>query len=233
MADSTADFEAGTDTNTITTGDPGSATAWDDVFIGSGNSVTYDSTYKFGTLAGKCASPGTPTSQTGLYWDSALGDPTDHYGRAYLRFSPTLSEHRFVSFNGNGLEIAFFIRSDGTIYLNDGTGISIDFATTITTNQWFRLEWHIVHSATVGQTEAKLFLNPDSSTATETDSTAANRNTGTDFVAVQFGLIGGGGVTYEGPVWFDNIVAAATNWPGSAVTPTGNLAPVIYGRGAA
>src|SRR5574338_1457281 len=77
----TADFEAGTNGNGVTTGDAGSSTAWDAVNITSGT-ITY-SNAQAASGSQSCLFSSN-TSAHYLEWSTALGTVTDHYGRMYL-----------------------------------------------------------------------------------------------------------------------------------------------------
>ena len=96
--------------------------------------------------------------------------------------------------------------------------------------QWVRIEYHLVHSTTVGQAEFKLFTSLESPSPVETLTTAADKNLLASADEIRYGVRSGQSVvTY----YYDDIVAGATSYPGPAVTPSvTNLAPVIYGRGA-
>jgi hypothetical protein len=103
----------------------------------------------------------------------------------------------------------------GRLRVTDGTGHAFFVTGPINLGSWARIEWHVVNSATVGQWEVKLFNDPASTTPTESQSTAANRNTGAAEASVQFGT--GSGAAYSDTFWLDNIVAGATDWVGPIV----------------
>jgi len=98
---------------------------------------------------------------------------------------------------------------------------------TVTRGQWVRIEWHIIHSATVGFAELKLFNTADSSTATETQTSAANKNFAADCQQAFFGHVGAlsdtGFISYQ-----DNIVMNAAAYAGVAI-PTNTVAPAVTG----
>jgi hypothetical protein len=87
-----------------------------------------------------------------------------------------------------------------------------------------RIEWHLIHSVTVGQIEIKLFNNPDSATPTETKTGTANHNNAASTTTMKFGSIGGAST---GTYWLDNIVAGAASYPGPASV---TALPLSYGR---
>lgn len=232
MAEATADFETGTDTSAVLTTDTGSATAWDAKSAFSGNSIVYDSTHAYDTLSGKFDSTPSAAAACNLAWSTGIGTLTDWYGRIYLYLTafPSVEFRLVKDLLGSGQQIK--VNASGLVVVQDADQAQV-FVTTnaVNTNAWTRIEFHCVQSATVGQWEVKLFTSPDSATATETKSSAANRNTGASLTDVGIGLIGGGSA---GTVWLDNIVIGATDWPGPAgVTPsaTGSTSLAMLGVG--
>ena len=222
MADFTAMFEAGINGNTITTA-PGEAslTAWDEIFILT--TLTYDNDpVAHGALSARLEGSGTR-----MTWN--LPTPTDHYGRVYLYVTSTALDFTFVIVDNPAFTGVVSISCvSGKIRVSDSVAATTDGTVNIATNQWVRIEYHVIHSATVGQIEAKLFNNAESSTPSDTITSPANRNTSTQAFDVRF-LISG----IAGPINMDSIVANAISYPGPAVAPSiVNFAPVIYGRGA-
>jgi len=213
----TADFERGVSGSNILTSDPGSATPWDSTTHAGGDVITYDNAHVYGTLAAKVDSTtsGGASANT-LHWSTGIGTLTNWYGRVYLYATTNPGgTYRVVSDpNGN---FPLYINAGGTVSMADQGGFAITTTTSIALNQWVRIEWHWINSATVGQVEVKLFNNPDSPTSTETLASAANRNTSVSTTDLDFGLTNGGGS--PGPIWLDNIVAGATSYPGPATQP--------------
>lgn len=226
MADITATFETGTNGNTISTGDAGSATAWDAVSIGSNAAVIYDTTHVYNTLSGKI-STGASAVTPYLEWVAALGTVTDHYGRIYIYFTANpAANHRLIRvLSGATTAADILILTTGKIDLRPSSGSSVKTSTNaISLNQWVRLEYHIIHSTTVGQMEVLLFNSPDSGTPTETITSTAVQNTLASGDRIRFG--NQTATANTGPYWFDNIVAKATSYPGPA--PTGTADPYPY-----
>lgn len=227
----TADFERGVQGNIISSVDPGSGTAWDGV---QGLSLLeYDGTLvppKYGNLAMKIPGATIGGSTAMLRWSTSLGTVSDWHGRMYFRVD-TLSftgEFRLVRDDTNAQQRVFFINSDGRMRMEFAT--SLISTNSIVPGKWCRIEWHIIHSLTVGQIEFKLFLNPNSTTPTETQTSAANLNTGTDTSSIWFGQHSGGGASTD--AWLDNILIGALNYPGPisvAPEPT----PLRIGRSSA
>jgi hypothetical protein len=194
MADFTADFEAGSNGAAITTGGgEASATAWDLV---SGTPTYSNAQAAHGTLSALAG------SGTQLSWN--LSSVSVEYGRVYLYVPSAMADYSSVIVSNNGgSQLQFF--STRQMSINQGASYT-NLSTLHPLNAWFRLEWYIVHSATVGQWTVKLFLTPDSSTADETTSSPANLDTGASGTRID---IRAGSAFY-----IDDVVGNATTWPG-------------------
>src|ERR1051326_5445154 len=83
----TADFETGTNGNNVLTSDTGSLTAWNLVFVNNSGTVTYSNAQvAHGSLAAFLNANGN-NSDRELNWSTAIGTPTEGYGRAYVYFT--------------------------------------------------------------------------------------------------------------------------------------------------
>jgi hypothetical protein len=212
MAQLTANFALGTNGNAILAADPGSANAWDSIVKpGSGTGV-YDNTHTTGHSP-EMAQFVSANGQYQLQWSTALGTVTDHYGRLYWYqtgyggFLDVVRMGSTGSFAG-GLDVNI---TNGHINLRDQAG-AIQAATTqaVALNQLVRIEWHIIHSATVGQIEVKLFNSAESTTPDETIATTANINTLASANEINFGPVAARAETW----WIGDIVANANAYPG-------------------
>lgn len=221
MAEATANFELGSDGSSILAADPGSATAWDSVQT-NGNSLTYSNTHAYGSLSAKFDNTVSPGASNQLTWSTGIGALTDWYGRVYLyaTANPAGGSYRLIVDGNNNFPL--FVNASGTVSMLDQGGFAVTTGTAISLNQWVRLEWHWINSATVGQVELKLFNSPDSTSPTDTQTSGANRNTSASTTQLSFGLSSGGGDA--GPIWLDNIVAGATSYPG----PVASAASAFY-----
>lgn len=224
-------FETGSNSATISTSDSGSEAPWDSVSIGTDAALVYDNANANDTLAAK-VSTGATSATCYLSWSGALGTRTDHYGRIYLYMSgnpaATVALVRFQ--RGSTQETATIsISSAGKILLVDSNGTTQATSTaSISTAQFVRIEWHVVHSTTVGQIEAKLFNTPGSGTADETVATAASINTRADCDEVRFGQsLARSNMT---AFWMDDLLAGATSYPGTGV-PAAEYALFVKVRG--
>lgn len=223
MTDVTADFEAGTLTNTISTGDPGSATAWDSVVIAAGGgTATYDNTHVAtgSTKAAKLVVGGS-SGATYLHWLAAFPDQTTtHYGRFYYYATANPSGDQIICAGIDTTPNTIWriyhasTANSGVLRIADGSGtIKTSGSVAVGLNQWVRVEFKAVQSATVGGIEVKLFNSPDSVTADETFASAFNWNTN----ATCSGLaIGQRSNEVNRTIWIDDIDAAAAAYPGPA-----------------
>lgn len=222
MAVLTATFETGVHGNAVAIADAGSATAWDVLNDPGAGSLLYDNTHVYETLAAK-VSHGGAGARIQISWTTALGTVTDHYGRIYIYFTANpgnVANPMRVESTG-AVASQIIVNSSGTIRMDDSAGQAVVTTNSISLNQWVRLEWHVIHSTTVGQVEVKLFNNPDSVSPTETQTSAASRNTLASANEIMFGS--GAGLTYS-DFWMDNIVANDTAYPG----PAGGPPPSLY-----
>ncbi len=237
MTQCTADFELGTQGNTIATGDTGSANAWNVVTVpGNGGALTYDNTHAYGSRAAKIVT-GSPASSSILEWSSgSLGTLSgDIYGRVYLWTAANPSSNvvsLVIHRSSTVVRCRIKINTAGKIELADSSNI-VQFTSTnsIGLSQWVRLEWHIVLSSTVGHMECKLFNSADSITPTETvgDQTTNLSLGGVSANDVQF--VWGSNVSQT--AWLDNIIAGATSYPGPATAFTGftnTVPPTVIGN---
>lgn len=213
----TADFEAGTAGATITTSDAGSATPWDTVSIGTGTSAVYDGTHAaHGSLAAKLKSdPGA------IYLGWNYGTQTEHWGRLYLYLTDRTNSVSLVDFYSGAsfccrisfAQFAFNLRlqdSAFTVRATSTTVISVDTP--------YRIEWHLKHGTGAGSFfEAKIFIgaNVDGTTPDETIS-CSGFNLGASSDQIR---IGNNSAANIDTFWLDDIVAAATSYPGPAGAP--------------
>lgn len=216
MAIISANFEAGVNGNAVTTAaGEASATKWDSVGLTSSAAVVYDNTHVRTALAAKLSTTGTGGAIS-LNWSTAFGTQTDHYGclDIYITGNPASNVQLVTFFNNNGF---IRLRSDGKISLHDSANTQQAIsAAAIPTNQWVRLEWHAIHSTTVGQLEVKIYANADVPTLTETVTTAANLNMGSGSTSVRVGSAGN--IANLGPFWLDNIAELGTAYFTNAQT---------------
>jgi hypothetical protein len=180
----TNSFEGGTNGTTITTGNSGGASgnAFDVVNNGSGATTAFDSTRAaHGSLSCQIATSAT-SANSYVQWNTSMGSQAQVWFRLYLYFTANPAANTRIAQFGSGSAGAFLrLTSSGTIAvvnLNGGAVITTTSAS-IPLGTWFRVEGFVLMSATVGQTELKLFTTaPDAPVPSETDTSAASLNLG-------------------------------------------------------
>lgn len=233
----TGTFETGVNGAGVLSGDPGSATQWLEVNDPVNVTVTYSNIQAYQDLS--CAITCDATGGPGFVgWTPATISPAysgTHYGRIYGFFP---SAPGALVFWVRGLESVsraweLRITTGMLIELADNGGTQRGISTiAANTNAWFRVEWKVVQSTTAGVVEIKLFNDPDSVTPTETVTSTGSFSTLTTTDRLRFGSIATAVPNLL--VYMDNIQSNDTDYPGPFSTVVaGNLAPVIYGRGAA
>ncbi len=228
MTQCTATFETGVNGNNISTGDAGSATAFDAVTLGNGTGTgiaKYSSAQAAtGTLSGLLGGTGG-TGKGYVIWSTAFGTVTDHYGRLYLYLTANpagqISIMQVGTSGGDTRGARLDINTSGKLagFDNPAAALFTTFTNSIALNQWVRIEWHIIHSTTVGQAEIKLFNTASSTSPTETQTGTANKNTLANATGIQFGLGVAGAADGVG-LYMDNIVAGAAAYPGPVADST-------------
>lgn len=219
----TADFELGVNGNDVLVADPGSANAWDTRIV-PGGTVKYSNTQKaHGALSAQFDHTASGSAKT-LQWDTSLGTVTDHYGRFYMFVTAYPTGDTFIlDANTVGVTNNARIRLLTTGALSTFSKSALLNTTTnlVPLNGWCRIEYHIVHSATVGMVELKLFNTMDSAVATETITSAANNDTNANANGILYGSPDGtGGAWIQ---YLDDIVANATSYPGPVSTPAATV----------
>jgi hypothetical protein len=234
----TADFEKGAHGSTILVGDAGSADAWDTAFKPSVAQLRYSNAQKLGALAAEIL---TTTAQGPfLQWSvGKFGTQTEHWGRCYIYFTanPSSTLRLMTCASGAGLCAGIVINTDGTFSILDSAGAVVYTSASpvvLSLNKWMRLEWRIKHSTSAGFVELIVYGvgtdNPDS-TSGGRNLLASGMNTRADSDRILFGVLLN--AANIGPFWVDEIVAAATSFPGprsiSSTALVGKSALVLSG----
>lgn len=233
MAVCTADFERGVNGATVATTDAGSATAFDATDITANGLARYSNAHAYGSLSGEFGATGIGGGRGAIQWNT--GTLTDHYGRVYLYLTSYDASQMPFIFGGQTFTRGFRIdlNTSGQLagFDNPAAALFPTFSTPVPPNQWVRIEYHIVQSATVGSAEVKMFSSPDSTTPTETQS-GTNKNTLANIDTMQFGAGIGSSVNTGYTIWLDNIVAGADSYPGPAALPDpSQQATTLHGVG--
>jgi hypothetical protein len=221
MARLSNSFEGGTDGVTITTGNSGGASgdAWNNVALGGGGTAVYDDAqFAAGAMSGLLVAGSGATSF--VEWDTSWHSDTEVWSRVYLRFdNVSLTNHTAIMSlrNAGAAACEIQLRTTNVIGLRDsGLVLRYSSSTTIAADTWYRLEWHIVHSATVGHMEARLFFGanlhgttPDESFGSASD----NWNTAAASNELWAGIASNPG-TSGATVWYDEVVLDDVGWVG-------------------
>lgn len=209
----TAGFELGVNGQPILTTDPGNDDPWGGVVVAGSSTVTYDNAHAaHGSLSARCN--GVAGQPATLEW--AIASTTDHYGRFYGYFTGNPGSFqdlfRAATAGGASVGVYFSVISTGKIAVSDaGAGNVFNTTASIPLNQWFRVEYHVIHSTTVGQVELKLYNNPDDSIPTETQTSAASFNLNASCQHLGYAVRTG---QTAGIYWMDDIVGNANSYPG-------------------
>lgn len=218
MPELTANFETGVNGATIATSDTGSSTAFDAVSVGTGATAAYDNTIGMGSLCSKFVTTGT-SSASYIEWSTAWGTQTDHYSRLFMYPTGTTS-FTFLQFVNTGVSAARlrYKTSTGQIEVLDNTAAVVGTTTTsLKLNAWNRIECRVVHSATVGSVEVKVFTNPAATTPDET-LTLTGLNTAANSTSVRIGFpIAASNLP---ATYFDDIIVGASSYPGPVAQKT-------------
>lgn len=208
-----AHAEGGTQGATVTTSDVGSGDAWDAVLIGTGAAITYDNAHTYGGRAYKLVSG---TSSTRLEWQSgSVGVQSEVWGRLYAYFTANPAAELVVMRlrRSAGQTARWGVNSSGKVVIrNAANSVIATSSTSVSLNQWVRLEFHCVPLTSNGTAECRIYNSPDSDSVTETiSSTTAALTADTD--EIHWGPVGTiGGETY----WLDHLNLNSIGWPGPA-----------------
>lgn len=214
--------EGGTNGVTVTQGVGGnsggfSGDYFDGVTIAGASALTFDNTHARELLSYKIA----PASNQANYlqWDTQMGTVTTVYGRFYIWLDVSPANSPILAFrSGAGQAARLVVNPAGTINWKDAANVDIAGTTTaaLTVSQWYRFEYKVIFSATVGQVFLNYYLG-DSTTAIETLTSAATAVLMANADTMRIGRVAGVANTYI--VWLDNILVNDTGFPGPAITP--------------
>lgn len=232
-------FEGGTDGVQVTAANSGGASG--DAFgfaspAVSGVFVQYSADRPY--RGGMCChlNNGTSPGDTVLSYSAVIGTRTagQMFGRAYYRVPvfPANSQGVRLAVIGcttNAFSGEWRINTSGQLEQHNGSGVLQNTSSaSVAADTWFRFEWAVLTiSATVGQLECQLFLDPDAVTPTETLTSGATLNTRTDLDKYWVGL--SSDPAWAAPVGFDVFVDdvrwSIYGYPGPSVPP-----PPVYGQ---
>jgi len=170
----------------------------------------------------------TTSASAFMFWNSTSITISTKvmYSRCYIYFAiePPFTG-RFMQFMNSSAQLIGGVGinvSNQLAIRNSVDAVIATSTTTVPTNAWFRVELYTFSSATVGQVEVKIFLDPHSTTPTETLTTSATENTrGDDIKAALFGLAGG---TANADLYMDSMATQETGYLGPVILPTATIA---------
>lgn len=216
--------EGGTDGVTVSAANSGGASgdAYGTVVVGAGATCAYSNARAaHGTMS---VLTSTGASNVSAYTPYVLASVTEDYSRVYHNVDTlpgaVRALLRYTSAGNQALRVS--VVSTGTIRVFDAANNTAGTTTaTISVDQWFRIEVHVVFSATVGTCELRLYTTPDSGTPTETLNL-----TGLALLASsdEFRAGNPANATSAVQVWHDSVAVEGTTWFGPALK-TGTLAP--------
>lgn len=208
-------FESGSNGTTISVSNSASPNAWSAV-TGPGNGVSavaYNSAIVAnGLLSGKFQS-GAGAGTDFVNWaQSVFGTQTTWYGRVYINITGATPTQNRSGMKTNA-NVRWAISTARKIELyNGGATVGATSTTIIPTGQWVRIEWKIIHHASAGSFEMKIFLTPNSLTPDETFSFTNANTTSAGCTAVNFGIWTS--VVNHPEFYLDDIEVNNTGYPG-------------------
>lgn len=214
--------EGGTNTTTITQGVGGntggaSGDFFDSVTIGAGSALTFDNGFARGSFAYKMV----PASgqQNFFEWNTQMGSVSTAYGRLYLYFDTSPNTGQILLFRSGATQCCR-IQLDGvpTLRWRDASTVDIPGAisATLSIQTWYRVEYKVIFSATVGQVFLNYYIG-DSTSAVETLSSTASFNLGASFAdSLRMGRPVA--VANTTTLYFDDIQLNDTGFPGPSTT---------------
>jgi hypothetical protein len=215
-------LEGGTNGTTMTQatgGNTGGASGnfFDSIVVGTGTSVKFSSAFAAHGSLSAAVTVGTTAASAFFSWTTSLGTVTTLYGRAYINLSAAPpSNNVIVEFeNASSHAADFTLSTSRTIIIrNAAFGTTHTMTTALTTGTWYRLEWEVVASTTVGQITLNIYVG-DATTPTESYTSPATLVLLAALNQVVWGWPGG--TIASMPV---------TYWDDLALSTTGFIGPV-------
>jgi hypothetical protein len=175
--------DGGISGSAVTTGNSGGASGnpFDGVAIGAGNTVNFDNTQVIhGPLSYTFACGATP-GLAELQWSTSMGTQAEVWFRMYLYLTanPAATIRLFAANQVTTACANLVVLTTGHFQARAGAAGTPILGSTnaIPLNAWFRVEGFFIGDAAVGQVQYSVYDTPDSTVATETQTSAANLNT--------------------------------------------------------
>lgn len=217
----TNSFEGGISGAALTTGNTGglSGSAFGLITTGPGASISFDNTHvAHGSMACKVSSGTSFNTAFGTWSITAAGQVWFRL-YLYLTANPTAQLNLLFFSNASSTLCGRMVLSTtGKLIMQDGGGTArATMTSSIPTGAWFRVEGFMVGSATVGQVSVSRYDTMDSTSATETQTSAATLNTTGSVANLQLGCTNANGqnITF----WMDDLGMSDT----AALGPSKNV----------
>jgi hypothetical protein len=228
----TNNFDGGTNTTTISTGNSGgvSGNAFSFVSIGASDTITYsNTTYASGSLSANLTN-GATSNVSFVGWGPVLiSQQPILYFRVCIFVSTlpvsTITALKFLCAGGAKQNGTVTINTNGTVSLHSNNATLTTSASTIPLNTWFRLEGWIAGSVNAGQASVSIFATPESQIPIETNVSVANANTYAPIQEVLFGYLTNVSST---TIYFDSLGISNQGYlgPVSFAEPNPQVTPV-------
>ncbi len=227
----------GSDGTTVTTGNSGgtSGDAWSAVSIPTNGSLTYSNVQATGSsaLSYRHVYPTTSGFAPNVQWQSAVvGTLTEFWGRIYTYRTSlnTVETQNIALISSTGSRRMQIVITTGGILrsVNSANAVVASSSVAVPLNEWIRVEWHYVASATVGRAEVWYYHGHDTAEI-QALAVGTNANTGTDCNQVEFGGSGAASTSGFGPWWFAATALSATG----AIGPDSGSSTQVAPAGAA
>lgn len=214
-------FERGTDGAAIATTDTQSGIPWDVVLVTAG-SVQYSKAVARGALSARFTEPGVSPGYNSVGWNGMGSLTQDVWFRTYIHL-PVLTvgfyllvgqayNNALANCMGIGIAPSSGTATPGAVVTFNAAGALIGTGVVaVPAAKFIRLEWRVKPSTTVGEVEWRLYLNPDSTTISDTLS-----HTGQALAAnldrMDFGNLGVATASYVH--YMDDIEVSLDGWIG-------------------
>jgi uncharacterized protein YjbI with pentapeptide repeats len=197
-----------------------SGDAFDAVTIVSGGSAAFSNAQSMHGAQALSVSTGlTTTTGSFVTWSTSLGSVTTHFGRAYIRLTaaPATSDAIIEGMDSTTFAWAIQLTTSKTLAIQSSTFSTVHtMSTVLALNTWYRVEWEIVNSATVGQVVLSLYLG-DTGVAVESFTGSSNQNYLAATTSVNFGYINGH--ASQPQLFFDDIALSTVAAIGTVQVP--------------
>lgn len=182
------------------------------------SSVKFDDTsLSRGLLAYKLLTDGSGSNGF-VQWTTSLATPSEIWGRVYWMFPayPSGGARNIAFYSSGAYTASIMLLNTGIIRIDDSVFTSADTTKPLLPGTWYRVEFHILCSATVGVIDVRIYEGDSFTLYTSVARTTAN--TRTSFSEIDFGVAGGGSPT-NFTLYHDDIQINGVDFPGPSRIP--------------